>query len=115
GEEVWAVLAGELDLCAAYDERSLPAVFEILTVHVEDCPVCSAALGGVRRGALAVVGPELLAVEASTHALSDLVDGITSRLHGWVHRGAEALTAVPPNGRAAAAVAVAATAVAGGA
>jgi DNA-directed RNA polymerase specialized sigma24 family protein len=115
GEEVWAVLAGELDLCAAYDERSLPAIFELLTVHVEDCPVCSATLGGVRRGALAVVGPELIAVEASTHAVSGLADTVVSRIHGLLHRGAEAVVAVPPNGRTAAAVVVAATAVAGGA
>jgi RNA polymerase sigma factor (sigma-70 family) len=115
GEQVWAVLAGELDLCAAYDEKSLPAIFEILTVHVEDCPVCSAALGGVRRGALAVVGPELIAVEASTHALADVFDSLLSRLSGLVHRGAETLTTLPPNGRTAAAVAVAASAVAGGA
>ncbi len=60
GAEVWSVLAGELDLCAAYDEKSLPAIFEILTIHVEDCPVCGSALGGVRRGALAIIGPEVL-------------------------------------------------------
>jgi DNA-directed RNA polymerase specialized sigma24 family protein len=114
GTEVWSVLSGELDLCAAYDEKSLPAVFEILTVHVEDCPVCRAALGGFRRDALAVIGPELLlsgAAEPLTHAWTDAL----ARLNVFLHRSAETLTALPPNGRAAAAVAVAASAVAGGA
>lgn len=115
GGEVWSVLAGELDLCAVYDEKSLPAVFEILTTHVEDCPVCGEALGGVRRGALAVIGPELLVLGAGaehvTHGLSDLL----ARLNLLIHRGTETFTALPPQGRTAAAVAVAATAVAGGA
>jgi hypothetical protein len=108
------VLTGELDLCSAYDEKRLPAVFELLTVHVEECAICSAALGGYRRSALAIAGPELLAAgvaEPLTHLWSDLV----ARANLLLHRGTEALTALPPNGRTAAAVAVAATAVAGGA
>lgn len=119
GEEVWQVLNGELDLCAAYEEKSLAAIFEILTVHVEDCPTCATALGGMRKGALAVVGPEALvlgtATEGATHVLSDLAHSVAVRVHGMLHRGAEAMTAVPPSGRTAAAVAVAATVVAGGA
>ena len=114
GAEVWKVLQGELDLCAAYAEQALPAVFELLTVHVEDCPTCREALGGVRRGALAVLGPEVLllgAAESSTHVVSDLA----ARVYGLFNRGVETLTALPPQGRTAAAVAVAATAVAGGA
>lgn len=120
GARVWAVLGGELDLCEAYSEQSLPAIFEILTVHVEDCPTCSAALGGVRRGALAVIGPELLVLgtastEGATHVFADLFSSVSARFYGVMHRSAETLTALPPNGRTAAAVAVAATAVAGGA
>jgi len=120
GTQVWAVLGGELDLCAAYREQSLPAIFEILSVHVEDCPACAAALGGVRRGALAIVGPEMLVLtaassEGAAHVLADLVHGAAVRLNGLLHRGTEALTSVPPSGRTAAAVAVAATVVAGGA
>ncbi len=115
GREVWAVLARELDLCAAYDEKSLPAIFEVLTVHVEDCSVCAHALGGLRRGALVVIGPELLAIETSTHLVSDAMASLAARTHGVLHRGAETLIALPPSGRTAAAVAVAATAVAGGA
>ena len=114
GAEVWQVLQGELDLCAVYSEQSLPAIFELLTVHVEDCPTCREALGGVRRGALAVLGPEVLlvgAAESSTHVVSDLM----ARGYGLLNRGVETLTALPPQGRTAAAVAVAATAIAGGA
>lgn len=120
GQEVWAVLSGELDLCATYEDKRLLAVFEILTVHVEDCPTCRAALGGVRRGALSIIGPaEVLALssasEGATHALSHLFDSLTLRLHGLVNRASETLTSMPPGGRTAAVVAVAATAVAGGA
>jgi hypothetical protein len=114
GAEVWQVLQGELDLCAVYSEQSLPAVFELMTVHVEDCPTCRTALGGMRRGALAVIGPEVLligAAESTTHVFSDLL----ARAYGFIHRGTETLAALPPQGRAAAAAAVAATAVAGGA
>lgn len=120
GEEVWAVLSGELDLCATYEDKRLQAVFEILTVHVEDCATCRAALGGMRRGALSIVGPaELLALsttsEGATHALSHVFDSIVLRFNGVIHRASETLTSMPPSGRTAAAVAVAATAVAGGA
>ncbi len=115
GTQVWTVLAGELDLCAAYDEKSLPAIFEILTVHVEDCPVCGDALGGVRRGALAVFGPEMLVLGAGTEHLTHGLTDLLARVNVWIHRGTETLTAMPPQGRTAAAVAVAATAVAGGA
>jgi DNA-directed RNA polymerase specialized sigma24 family protein len=112
GSEAWAVMTGELDLCAVYEEKSLPAAFELMSVHVEDCPTCRAALGGVRSSALAIVGPELLVVqEPATHVLSHLA----AKFHGVLHRGSEALTVLPPTGRTAAAVAVAATAVAGGA
>jgi hypothetical protein len=47
--------------------------------------------------------------------VAGVVDSLAARFHGFVHRGAEALTMVPPGGRAAAAVAVAASAIAGGA
>ncbi len=120
GQEVWAVLSGELELCAAYEDKHLLAVFEILTVHVEDCPTCRAALGGVRRGALAICGPvELLALaggaEEATHAVAHLIDGVAARLHGLAHRATEMASAVPPNGRTAAVAVVAAGAMAGGA
>jgi DNA-directed RNA polymerase specialized sigma24 family protein len=119
GAEVWAVLGGELDLCGVYEEQSLAAIFEILTVHAEDCPTCRAALGGVRRGALAIIGPELLvlgtASQGATHGFADLLQGLAARLQGAVQRGAEMAVAVPAGGKTAAAVAVAAAALAGGA
>ncbi|MGI8622262.1 MAG: hypothetical protein ACR2NB_01965 [Solirubrobacteraceae bacterium] len=93
GGEVWAILGGELELCAAYEDKKLLAVFELLTEHAEDCPTCRAALGGVRRGALAIAGPaELLvlggASEGATHVLSDAVDNVMVRIHGMLHRTA---------------------------
>lgn len=101
GAEVWAVLSGELDLCAAYREQSLPAIFEILTVHAEDCPECRSALGEVRRGALALIGPELLVLAAiddrSGHGLAGVLHGLAARIG-----------TVPHGGRIAAAAAVAA-------
>jgi hypothetical protein len=120
GERVWEVLSGELDLCAAYDSKQLGAIFELLSVHVEDCPTCSAALGGVRSGALVVVPPaEILALsgsgEGAMDALSHAVDSIAARFTGIAHRVSETMASMPPGGRTAAAVAVAASAVAGGA
>src|SRR4051794_2677590 len=47
GAEVWQVLAAELPDCPAYDDKALPAVFELMTTHAEDCPDCSRALGGL--------------------------------------------------------------------
>ena len=115
GAEVWQVIGGELDLCAVYEEKSLPAIFEILTVHVEDCPTCAASLGGMRQGALAIIGPELLVVGGVTEGTSHVFSDLYARIYGLLHRGTEAFAALPPQGRTAAAVAVAATAVAGGA
>ena len=114
GAQVWQVLQGELDLCAVYSEQSLPAVFELMTIHVEDCPTCRSTLSGMQRGAVAAIAPEALlmgATESTTHVVSDLL----ARAYGVIHRGTDTLAALPPQGRAAAAVAVAATAVAGGA
>ncbi len=120
GARVWDVLGSELDLCEAYREQSLTAIFEILTVHVEDCATCASSLGKVRRGALVVIGPEMLVLgtattEGATHVLTDLLHAAAARMQSLLHRGTETLAAIPPNGRTAAAVAVAATAVAGGA
>ena len=85
-------------------------------MHVEDCPICAAALGGVRRGALVIVPPvEALAIESTTHAFSHLVENVTMRFSGAAHRVAETVATMPPSGRTAAAVAVAASAMAGSA
>ena len=117
GEEVWAVLGAELG-CAgsaagAYTDNGLLAVCELLTDHVEDCSSCSGAVGGIRRGALAVVAPvELLALRADEPA--HLLDTLVAKLCTPFHRAAEVAVAMPSGGRAAAATALAAAAIGGG-
>ncbi len=115
GEEVWAILGAELDLCEAYDDRRLPAVLELLTVHVDGCPHCRAQLQGVRGTAHAVVGPlELLAVGgAAGGGAAGALDSLLTRVGGWGHRAAEVASSVPPSGRTAAVVGVVAATIGG--
>ena len=113
GAEVWSVLSGELSLCAAYDDKRLQAVFELLTDHVEDCPDCSVVLGGVRRGAVAAVAPvELLLLGDAPFGW---FDALVAKVTGAAHRVGEATVSMPPAGRATAAVAAVAVTVGGGA
>lgn len=116
GEEVWSILGSELDLCSAYEERHLPAVLELLTLHVDGCPRCREALRGVRREAFAVAGPvEVLALGGVAGTGSaGLLDHVVARVSGWVHRAAEVTASVPPGGRTAATVTVVAAAAVGG-
>src|SRR4051812_9854053 len=113
GAEVWSVLSGELSLCAAYGDKQLAAVFEVLTDHAEDCRECARALGGMRRGAVAAVAPiELLALGGAEPL--DALDALLAKLTAPLHRVAETAVSTPPGGRAAAVAALAAAAVGGG-
>ena len=65
GDEVWRLLAAELEVCPAQaQEAGLLGAFEVFADHVEDCPECARSLTGLRAGALAVVGPLDLVVFA---------------------------------------------------
>jgi hypothetical protein len=108
------VLSGELQLCPAYDDKRLQAVFELMTDHVEDCPRCRESLAGVRAGALAVLGPVELLAAGDTGPVAEALDGLLARLWGLVHRATETAASMPAGGRAAAVIAAGATAVAGG-
>jgi RNA polymerase sigma factor (sigma-70 family) len=104
GVAVWPVLAGELG-CSATRTADPAAGFELMAAHVEECERCA----GLRRGALAVVGPiELL-------ALPGLLDQLSARFAGAAQRVGELATSVPPAGRTAAVAGLAAAALAGGA
>ncbi|MEA2297047.1 MAG: hypothetical protein QOE86_4686, partial [Solirubrobacteraceae bacterium] len=90
--------------------------FEIFTIHAEDCADCSRAVGGLRDGALAVVGPiELVALSGATGGglFDDLLDGLAVRVGMLVHRSAELATGLPGGARTAAVAAVGAAAIAG--
>src|SRR3954447_5124766 len=83
GAEVWALIGESLAVCPEYSEQRMTAAFEVFVLHAEDCPDCSAAVGGLREGALAIVGPiELVALGGATgggSVLGDLVDGLAIR------------------------------------
>ena len=116
GEEVWAAIGAELQLCEEYTEQRVAAAFEVFAAHAEDCPACSASVSGLRAGALAILGPiELLALDgAGRGPVSDLVDSGLARLTGLLHRATETAMALPVSGRATAAVMLGAVAFAGG-
>src|SRR4051794_34663606 len=116
GEEVWAVLSGELSLCAAYGEKQLQAVFEQLADHLEDCRACATAFGGLRRGAVAAVAPiEVLALGAGASSAADgLWDALLAKLMSPVHRVLEVTASMPPAGRVAAVAAAVAVTAGGG-
>ena len=111
GAAVWPVLLGELDCCgAARTDKSFGGAIEAMADHVEDCPQCA----GLRRGALAVIGPvELLALAPGDGG--GVLDLVAARVLEALHRTTEVLVAVPPAGRGAAVAGVAAVALAGGA
>jgi DNA-directed RNA polymerase specialized sigma24 family protein len=116
GHEVWALIGAELAVCLAYSEQRVTAAFEVFTLHAEDCPECSAAVGDLRDGALAIVGPiELVALGGAGGGgfVQDLLDGLAVRLGLLVHRTAEVATSMPGGARAAAVAAVGAAAIAG--
>jgi DNA-directed RNA polymerase specialized sigma24 family protein len=108
GEAVWPVLAGELACSAAASEKGMAAAFEVMTDHVESCSSCA----GLRRGAMAVVGPvELLALAPAPGG--EVLDVLTARVFEIAQRFTELATTVPPAGRSAAVAGVAAAALAG--
>ncbi len=113
GAEVWQVLSAELAPCAAYDDKALPAVFELMTTHAEDCPECSQALGGIRRSAVAAVAPVELLLLADQHSLT-FIDAVVAKLTAPLHRAVELSVSAPPGGRVAAAATVAVAAAVGG-
>src|SRR4051794_1953712 len=104
GGEVWTVLSSELSVCPAYGDKQLQAAFEQLTAHVEDCPECASAFGGLQRGAVAAIAPiELLAIHDDA---GHLLDALYVRLSAPLHRAVEAAVTMPPGGRAVAAAAM---------
>jgi RNA polymerase sigma factor (sigma-70 family) len=108
GEAVWPVLAAELGCSAAASEKGMAAAFEVMTDHVESCSSCA----GLRRGAMAVVGPvELLALAPVPGG--EVLDVLTARVFELAQRLTELATTVPPSGRSAAVAGVAAAALAG--
>ena len=116
GDEVWELVAAELDVCPAQADRDLSAVFEVLADHVEGCTACAPAFGRLRSGALAAVAPiELLTLSAGGGGgAGSLVDWVYGRLVGVSSRWPGAGIGVSSGGRAAASAAVAASLVAGG-
>lgn len=114
GDEVWDVVVGELDVCPAHDDRDLPAVFEALADHVEECDACAPSFRGLRSGALAVLPPVQLLAPTSDAGTAGPLAWLYDRLLEAYARWSTALAALPAGGRAVTTAVVAATAVAGG-